>query len=103
MNLPNGSREGNQSSLVKFTIFFQVSSPRFSASERSTCFFEIRPLYSFKICCLPPVSQHFFKIYCLTPVSLTPVSRHKSAAKNLLGKAAREATLAPDESDCRNH
>ncbi len=35
LSIPNGSREGNHSSLVKFTIFSQVSSPRFSASGRS--------------------------------------------------------------------
>jgi len=32
--LPNDSLEGNHSALVKFTIFSQVSSPRFSASGR---------------------------------------------------------------------
>jgi len=52
--LPNGSREGNHSSVVKFTIFSQGSSPRFSASGRNTCFFEIRPLHSVKICTLTP-------------------------------------------------
>ena len=52
--LPNNSREGNHSSVVKFTIFFQGSSARFSASGRSTCFFEIRPLHSVKICILAP-------------------------------------------------
>ncbi len=31
---------------LKFTIFPQASSPRFSASGRSTCFFEIRSLHS---------------------------------------------------------
>jgi hypothetical protein len=54
LNLPYGSREGNHSSRVKFTIFSQGSSPRLSASGCTTCFFEIRSLHFVKICTLTP-------------------------------------------------
>jgi hypothetical protein len=65
LNLPNESREGNHSSLVKYTIFSQESSPRFFVSGRSTYFFEI----SVKICTLTPFSASlsfdFQTIVCL--------------------------------------
>ncbi len=44
MNLPNDPRERIRSSVEKITIFYQGSSHRFSASGRSTCFFQIHPL-----------------------------------------------------------
>jgi len=77
LNLPNASREGNHSSLVKFTIFSQGSSPRFFASGRSIYFFEIQSLHLVKICTLTPFPYriYFFEIQSLHPVkicTLTP-------------------------------
>jgi len=80
LSFQNDSSEGNHSSLGKFSIFIQGSSPRFPASGRSTRFLEIGSLHSVKICTMTLFSNHNILMRAMTP-------------GRLAGSAARQAGI----------